>query len=145
MTEKGQTVTDRPTPTPRGEENIYFEEARAHRLAFQQCESCGARVFYPRTVCPVCLSDRLSLRQAAGTGTVHSFTTLHRAGHPGLADRVPYTVVLVDLDEGVRVLADLVVSPEADVPWIGMPVQAVFDEVTPELTLPRFQATAGAR
>lgn len=138
-------MTDRPVPFPRGEERTFFDDAREHRLSYQQCEQCGTRIAYPRTVCPSCLSDRLTRHRAAGTGTVHSFTTLHRAGHPGLADRVPYTIVLVDLDEGVRLLADLVDGPGAQPPAIGMPVEVVFEVVSPELTLPRFQALASQR
>ncbi len=133
-------MSQRPTPFPRGEEQTFFADAREGRLSFQVCDACATRIAYPRVACPNCLSDRLTRSTARGTGTVHSFTTLHRAGHPSMADRVPYTVVLVDLDEGVRVLADLDDDGDEGVaPRIGMPVQVVFEELTPELSIPRFR------
>jgi len=138
-------MTDRPVPFPRGEERLFFDAARQKHLAYQQCDVCGTRTAYPRTVCPSCLSDRLTPHRAAGTGVVHSFTTLHRAGNPAMSDRVPYTVVLVDLDEGVRVLADLVDAPGEVTPGIGMRVEAVFEELTPEISIPRFRASVVAR
>lgn len=136
-------MTDRPVPPVRGEERVFFEEAAAQRLSYQQCDDCGTRMAYPHVTCTSCLSDRLTRAPAAGTGVVHSFTTLHRAGTPGLADAVPYTVVLVDLDEGVRVLADLVETAGAAPPWIDMPVEVVFEALTADLAIPRFRATLG--
>jgi uncharacterized protein len=127
-----------PTPTLRGEERIYFEEARNRRLVHQRCDDCGERIFYLRTVCPSCWSERLTVCESKGRGVVHTFTTQYRPGHPAFADRVPYTAVLVDLEEGVRVLADLVDCAPEDV-HVGMPVSVVFDDVTEELTLPRFR------
>lgn len=135
-------MTDRPVPFPRGEEQRFFDAAREGHLSYQECDSCGTRMAYPRTVCSTCLSDQLTTHRAAGSGVVYSFTTLHRAGNPAMKDRVPYTVVLVDLDEGVRVLADLVDAPASVTPAIGMPVEAVFEDLTPEVSIPRFQASA---
>ncbi len=128
----------RPPVTPRGEEKIWFEHLREHELVFQRCAGCSHAVFPLRTLCPHCHGESLDLERAAGTGTVHSFTTQHRASHPFFAADVPYTLVLVDLDEGVRVFANLVdCAPDDAV--IGMAVEAVFDDVEPELTLLRFR------
>ncbi len=129
---------DKPVPTLRGEERIYFDEARRHRLVHQRCQGCGEAVFYLRTVCPFCSCEDLDVVAAEGRGEVYSFTTQHRAGHPSFAADVPYTIVLVDLPEGVRVLADLVDCPPEEV-RVGMQVEVLFDDVTPELTLPRFR------
>jgi uncharacterized OB-fold protein len=127
-----------PVPALRGEENLYFDGARQGRLVYQACHGCGGHIFYPRTVCPECLSDDLELKCSAGAGEVYSFTVLNRPGHPGFADRVPYTVVLVDLDEGFRVLADLTGCDPADV-RVGMRVDVVFEEVAEGFTIPRFR------
>src|ERR1700759_4706313 len=96
-----------PEGHPRGEEARYFDELRDGRIVFQHCEDCGAAVWYLRTVCPNCMSLDLSLRHSAGEGVVHSLTTLHRPGHPARSGDVPYTVALVDLDDGVRVIGNL--------------------------------------
>jgi uncharacterized OB-fold protein len=127
----------KPIPALRGEERLFFEQAKQHVLVYQQCASCGARIFYPRTVCPACTSTDLRVERSAGRGVIYSFTTMYRAGHPGFADDVPYTVVLVDLDEGVRVIGDLVGSEPEEV-RIGLPVEVIFDDVTDEFTVPRF-------
>ena len=127
-----------PVPVLRGEERIYFAEAQRHRLVHQRCEECGRRIFYLRTICPSCASERLAIEESTGRGEVHTFTTQYRPGHPAFADAVPYTTVLVDLEEGVRLLADLIDCPPEQV-RIGMPVEVVFDEVNDQLTLPRFR------
>lgn len=128
----------RPIPRLRGEEQVYFAEAKAGRLAFQRCLDCSAHIFYLRSACPECLSERLELATSSGRGVVHSFTTLHIAGNKAFADEVPYTVVLVDLEEHVRVLADLDgVDPEEVA--VGMEVEVFFEDVDDEFTVPRFR------
>ena len=128
----------KPVPALRGEEKVYFAEAKAGRLVYQRCRACQSAIFYPRTVCPHCMSEDLEFVPSAGRGTIYSYTTLYRAGHPAFAADVPYTVVLVDLDEGVRVLADLVGSSPEDVA-VGLPVDVLFDAVTDDFTVPRFR------
>lgn len=131
----------RPPIVARGEEKVFFDHLRQHELVFQRCAGCSRAVFPLRTVCPHCQSESLDLERAAGTGTVYSFTTQHRASHPFFAADAPYTLVLVDLDEGVRVFANLVDGTETDIS-IGCDVRAVFDDVEPELTLLRFRPVA---
>lgn len=128
----------KPIPVLRGEEQRYFAEAKAGRLVYQRCSSCGAVIFYPRSVCPRCLSEELEFVPSAGQGTIYSHTTLYRAGHPSFADEVPYTIVLVDLDEGFRVLTDLVGAAPEDVA-VGQRVEVLFDAVSNEFTVPRFR------
>ena len=67
-----------------------------------------------------------------------SFAVMHQANHPGFAAEVPYAVVVIELEEGVRLLSNLVDCPLADI-RIGLPVEVVFDDVTPEVTLPKFR------
>lgn len=132
----------RPPIIARGEEAVFFAHLHQHELVFQRCTGCSRTVFPLRTVCPHCQSESLDLERAVGRGTVYSFTTQHRASHPFFAADVPYTLVLVDLDEGVRVFANLVDCAPDDA-RIGMSVEAVFDDVEPELTLLRFRPTPG--
>jgi len=128
----------RRVPTPRGEERLFFDSAAAGTLVYQECLDCGARHGQPRTVCSACLSEDLVVVPCVGLGTVYSYTVVHRAGHPSFADRVPYAVVLVDLDEGVRVLADLVDRDLAELA-VGSRVQALFEEKVDALVLPQFR------
>ena len=129
---------NRPPVVARGEEKVYFDHLREHELIFQRCTGCSHAVFPLRTVCPHCQSESLNLERSAGQGTVYSFTTQYRASHPFFTAEVPITLVLVDLDEGVRVFANLIESVPDDA-RIGMRVEAVFDDVEPELTLVRFR------
>lgn len=130
----------RPPIVARGEEKVFFDRLREHELVFQRCTGCSHVVFPLRTVCPHCQGESLDLERSVGRGTVYSFTTQHRASRPFFQPELPITLVLVDLDEGVRVFANLVDAAPDDA-RIGMPVEAVFDDVEPELTLLRFRPT----
>lgn len=131
----------RPPIVARGEEKVWFDHLREHELVFQRCTGCSHAIFPLRTVCPHCQSESLDLERAVGQGTVHSFTVQHRASHPFFQPELPITLLLVDLDEGVRVFANLVDCAPDDA-RIGMAVEAVFDDVEPELTLLRFRSAA---
>lgn len=126
-------MLDTSLPTPRGEERLFYERARAHELVYQVCQNCRQHWWYLRTVCPACLATELTLTPSSGTGTVYSYTTLYRAGTPSRAGDVPYTIALVDLDEGVRVIGDLC-DVEPNKAAIGMRVQVVYLEMTDEIT-----------
>jgi uncharacterized protein len=90
----------------------YAARLQAGEVAFQHCERCGESVFFPRVLCPSCGSTRLSWRHSEGAGTVYSATTVHPR------DQDPYTVGLIDLDDGVRVMTSID-DAQPDVPPIG--------------------------
>jgi hypothetical protein len=123
----------------------YWEAAREGRLVVQRCLKCGHLRWLPAELCPECLSDQGEWTPLSGAGTVWSFAVYHRAMHPAFAELVPYTVGLVELDEGPRMVGVLRTSTgDADADGevhIGDPVSAVFDPVTPEVTLIRWQPT----
>jgi uncharacterized OB-fold protein len=104
------------------------------RLMGSACRSCGYRTFPPRADCPECLADEFDYVELSGRGTIYTFTTI-AAAPTGFEDAIPYTVAVVDLEEGGRLLAwvgDTI--PTAEVA-IGMPVQIVpriFEEL-PEI------------
>lgn len=100
-------MAERAYPVPDADSQPFWDGAERGELRIQRCDDCGEHVFYPRAVCPRCGGDRLDWVTARGEGTVHSFTVVHRAAPVGFADAVPYTVGLVDLDEGVRLMASL--------------------------------------
>jgi uncharacterized OB-fold protein len=92
-------------------------------------------------VCPNCWSQKLSWVKVTGRGTLYSWGVAHRQGHPSFRDDVPYVIGLVELDEGIRFLSNIVDSP-FDQLQVGMPVEVVFDDVTPEATLPKFRRSS---
>ncbi len=80
-------------------------------LCIQQCDECGHWRHPPRRCCPDCFSDSFEFRPVAGTGSVRSFSVSHRSLDPGWNERVPFAVLLVELDEGPSVLAATDLGP----------------------------------
>jgi hypothetical protein len=120
----------------------FWEAARRHQLVVQRCADCGALRFPAREVCSRCLSRAATWQPVAGTGRIFSVAVFHQANHPAFAAEVPYAVVTVQLDEGVRMLSGVAGIPARDVA-VDMPVEVVFDDVSPEISLPRFRPRAG--
>ena len=116
----------------------FWAAARTGKLRLPGCASCG-RVHWPAgPICPFCLSDAIAWRDASGRGTVSTFTVIHKAWFAAFAEEVPYNVVQVELEEGPRIITNLVDVPPGGL-TIGLAVEVVFDAVTPEVTLPRFR------
>jgi len=88
----------------------YFDAAARGVLALQRCASCGACAFPLRARCPACGSTALEWREAAGAGRVFGHGRLTRSSAPELEGKLPLTLLLVDLDEGVRIPARLAAS-----------------------------------
>ena len=132
-----------PLPVPRGEENRYFADLREHRLPFYRCGSCDHVEAHPFTRCPVCGGADATRAWSVGRGRVHSYTTVHRPGHPAFAARVPYVVALVEVDEGFRTLADLRLDGMA--PRVDQPVTVAFEQRADDVVLPYFVPQAGTR
>jgi uncharacterized OB-fold protein len=122
----------KPTPTSRP----FWEAAKRHELVLQRCDACARFIYYPRPRCPHCFADHLSWRRVSGRGKVYSFTIVRRASSRAFADG-PYVLAIVELEEGVRMTTNIVAPPETV--QVGMPVQAFFDDVTPEHTLVKFK------
>ena len=130
------TAVPKPLPQITPEMAPFWEAARRHELVVQRCRGCGARRFPARELCSRCLSRDAGWERVSGRGTIFSFAIMHQVYHPGFADAVPYPIVVVELEEGARMLANLVDGPAVT---IGMPVEVVFEDVTPEVTLPKFR------
>ena len=127
-------------PLPRVDEETrgFWEALARHELYVQRCRSCGTTRFYPRSVCPACLSSDTEWLRSSGRGTVYSFTVTHQNQAPGFREELPYVLAIVELDEGVRMMTN-VVGCAPDAVRVGMPVQVVFEDVTAEITLAKFR------
>ena len=131
----------KPLPTPSHISQPFWDAAKEHRLVFQRCRVCGTRVFYPRDVCPGpdCFGvGTLEWVQSSGKGWVYSFTISYQPAHPAFADEVPYVLAIIELDEGWRMNTNIVGIDPKEVK-VGMRVEVVWDDVTPEFTLPKFR------
>lgn len=117
---------DLPAPVVNADSAPYWEGARQGKLLLQRCGDCGALRFFPRYLCTACGSDRTEWAEASGRGTVHSFTIVHRAAFPEFQARTPYVVALIDLEEGPRMMTNLVGEGALDVA-IGDAVAVTFE------------------
>jgi uncharacterized OB-fold protein len=121
----------------------FWDNLREHRLTAQRCNSCGGfSPFPPQAMCPKCLSSEVEWVPVSGKGTVYSFVTYHRAWHPAYQDKIPYNVSLIDLEEGPRLVSNVVDIPPEDV-RVGIPVEVVYEDHE-EYTLPKFRPTKPA-
>jgi uncharacterized protein len=130
----------KPLPQPDPLTKPYWDSLKAHAMRLQRCGSCGRFVFFPRALCPFCFSDALTWTPVSGRGVVHAFTVPHRHPSPAFQPDLPYVVALVELEEGPRLMTNLIgVPPDPAQIAVGMPVEVVYDDVTPEVTLPKFR------
>jgi uncharacterized OB-fold protein len=127
-------------PLPRVDEESkgFWEACQRHELYLQRCGACGALRYYPRALCPRCLSDATEWVLSPGRGTVYTYTVTHQNQAPGFRETLPYVLAYVELDEGVRMLTNIV-GCDPNIVKIGMAVEVVFEDVTPEATLPKFK------
>ena len=124
-------------PTPNQDTQAYWDALRQRRLTIQACAKCGVKRHYPRPVCDRCHSMEVTWVEASGRGTVHSWTVAHHPFHAGFKGEVPYTLVTVDLEEGVRMQAQLKGADGVQIK-IGTPVEVRFETATEDLMLPYF-------
>lgn len=127
-----------PLPAPDKDSQAYWDAARRHELVLQCCSECDRFRFYPRSICPYCLSDQFVWKRAVGRGSIYSFTIIHRPPSPSFRSRVPYVLALIDLEEGVRMMSNVVDCDPHSVE-IGMAVEVTFEDITEEITLPKFR------
>ena len=135
------SASAKPLPQITPEMRPFWDAARRHQLVVQRCLGCHAHRFPARDLCSRCLSREADWVPVSGRGTVFSWAVMHQVYHPGFAAEVPYAVVVVELEEGARLLSNLVGCPLGDVA-AGMPVEVIFDDVTPDVTLPKFRPRA---
>jgi uncharacterized OB-fold protein len=118
----------------------FWDATRREELVLPWCTACDRPFWYPREVCPACLGDAIEWRPAAGTGDVYAVSVQHRAG-PGRDEADgPYAVALVDLAEGVRVMANVVGCPP-DAVAVGMAVRVAWEPLSDGRNLPQMTPT----
>ena len=131
--------SDLPTPEPRvtPETEAYWEAAGDGRLLVGYCADCEEHFFYPRRHCPLCAGSEVEYVEAEGTGTVHARTIVRQAGG-AYAEATPYVLAYVELDEGPRMLTNVVEADPDDVE-VGDRVEVTFDQLPGDVALPRFR------
>jgi uncharacterized OB-fold protein len=130
------TESAKPVPQPTPESQPFWDGCRRGELLYQRCPSCGRAQFYPRPACAGCGGETLEWRRSDGRGTVHAVTVVYRPPTAAFKLDVPYAVALVDLDEGFRMMANIIgADPEAIA--IGDRVSVTFER-RGDLALPQF-------
>jgi uncharacterized OB-fold protein len=129
-----------PRPTP--ETQHYWDGTRAGELRLQRCSACSKVYFPPRPFCPGCASRDVQVFSASGRATLHSYVISHRP-IPGF--EAPYSIAVVELEEGPRVMTNIVESPQTpEALQLDMPLEVVFEAVSDDITLALFKPAAAA-
>jgi uncharacterized OB-fold protein len=129
---------EKPLPQTDVETAPYWQALCRGQLLIKRCADCGEHHFYPRALCPHCYSERVDWVQSSGRGAIYTFTVARRPAGPSFQDDCPYIVALVQLDEGPRLMTNILdCAPEAV--SIGQRVTVDFVTATDEITLPKFR------
>lgn len=119
----------------------FWEAARKGELRLQRCLDCGQVWFPIGPVCPECWSERFEWALMSGRGKLSNWVIYRQAFHDAYRDELPYNVAEVDLEEGPRLMTNIVGVRNEELVY-GMPVEVHFDPVTPEVTLVKFRRAA---
>jgi uncharacterized protein len=127
------------TPEPVEELNKqYWQFCAQEKLCFQRCKDCGLWRHIPRPMCAGCNSLDWQWVQSSGRGKIFSWTVTRAPLHPAFAAQVPYALVIVELEEGVRLISGLK-NCDVDHLELGMPVEVVFERLAENIFMPYFE------
>lgn len=128
----------KPVPVVNSWTNNFWQAAKEGRLLLQKCNACHQPIFYPRMSCPFCFSDQLDWVEAAGTGSIYSYTVVRNNAPSAFIDDMPFVIAVVRLDEGVQMLSNIVDCDPENI-YCEMPVKVTFEKLNEEFTLPKFK------
>jgi uncharacterized OB-fold protein len=133
-----QTEYNKPLPLISSLNKPFWEGLRNRELRLQKCRGCGEVRYPPAPLCPRCWSRDYQWDKLSGYGRVNSWVVFHQSYYRGYDNELPYNVAEVQLDEGPRLLTNLV-NIENSAIRDGLPVEIVYDDVTSEITLAKFR------
>lgn len=125
-------------PPASDETTAFWDATRDRRFVLPWCTDCEEAIWYPRLTCPRCLGSAIEWREASGAATVHACSIHWKPGIGRTDDDGPYVVALVDLDEGVRMMTNVVECPPTDVA-VGMRVTLAWEPLSDGRHLPMFR------
>lgn len=129
---------NKPIPVPTHWSKPYWDACKNHELHIQQCNNCLTYIMYPKLYCPHCLSDELGWVKSEGKGTVYSYSIVYNNPPTAFQGELPFVIAVVELSEGVRLTTNII-DTEFDKISCGIPVEVVFEDITNEITLPKFK------
>ncbi len=130
-------------PTPDGDTEEFWRAAAYGRLLIKRCSDCHKAHYYPRPFCPYCWSDSVAWEEAGGNATLYTYSIVHRNDLPPFGQKVPYVAAVVDLEEGPRVMTNVVDCDFDDV-FVGMELRVTFQRISDEISIPVFKPALGA-
>ena len=133
-----QVDTEPILPVISDDNKPYWKSAREHALTVPFCGACNAAFYPAQSRCPRCLRDGVEWRRVSGRGTVYSWVVVHQVYDPSFAGRIPYVVATVELEEGPRLITNIV-NCAADAVRANLPVRIVYKDVTDEVALVQFE------
>ena len=125
-------------PVPTQETAAFWDGCKERELRLQCCSDCGQYQFPPQSFCRHCSGDNLTWVATPGRGKVLSYTIVYWSPNPAYASDTPYSLALIQLDEGPRMLTNIEGCPPGQV-RIGMEVAVVFEQCGPDIMLPKFR------
>lgn len=134
-------MSERPLPRLTGLTAEFYAFCKAHELRFQRCAECSAWRHVPRERCSECSAANFRWEPSSGRGRVYTWIVANRSMHPAFPSDRPVAPVVVEMDEGVRLVTEVVDCGPHELA-IGMPVEVVYDDVTGDVTLPKFRRLA---
>ena len=140
---KSERAPSRPLPETRNAGATFWSKAAEGVLVVPECTACGRTFWHPRPRCPHCGSERVDWIRASGQGAVHTFTVVRQSGDPYFKTKIPYAVAMIDLDEGVRIMTNIVDTPLAALA-VGMRVEVLFEDAGDGVAIPLFRAAPGS-
>jgi uncharacterized OB-fold protein len=128
----------KPLPIPDADSKEFWDGCHRHELQLQKCNKCNNFHYPPAPVCPVCFSSDVKWEKVSGKGEVYTFSIVRRAPNPDWEADVPYTLAVVQLEQGPRMVTNIIgIKPEEV--KIGMKVQVAFEDATENYSLPKFK------
>lgn len=128
----------KPIPQADVDSQEFWDACARHELIMRRCKNCRNYHYPPSAICPVCFSMDLEWDRVSGKGEVYTYTIVRRPAGPDWEDAVPYVIAVVRLEEGVKMVTNIVDCAPEDV-TIGMKVEVTFDDVTDKVSLPKFK------
>lgn len=128
----------KPLPNPSKWSQAFWDGAKQHKLLLKKCSRCGKIDHPPYIYCSECWSEEHEWINASGQGKIYAFSTVLLGAPLEFTNDIPYTIAMVDLNEGPRMLTTIVNAKPEELK-IGMDVEIIFDDITEGVTLPRFQ------
>ncbi|MBC8466473.1 MAG: OB-fold domain-containing protein [Deltaproteobacteria bacterium] len=131
-------IYGKPLPRINADTSPFWEGCKNHELRFQKCNGCEHVRWPPSLICPNCLSKEATWIRSCGKGTVYTFVIYRRAFHKAFSKDIPYVTASIRLEEGPRILSNVVGCPPDKVAC-DMLVEVTWEDINEEFSLPKFK------